>query len=247
MIRVVGDRATDRAVAAVRRNWQLRAAGHDEFYRRYGARQREAWKSACERILPRPLKVLDVGTGTGFLAALLAELGHDVTAVDVAPAMLDRARAEVERRGVDVRLRHCGAHDVAVLGETFDLVTARFVVWTLPAPVDALAAWRQVLRPSGAVLVADARWRTVRSELRRLLASVRRDPGYARRLVRDYRMIGRATPHWPGLTAARTARLLRAAGFGPARRFDHLLPAHAHPSGEDFFLLTAPARVPGNP
>ena len=122
-----------------------------------------------------PLRVLDVGTGTGFLSTLLAELGHEVTAVDPSPAMLGYAREEARRREVEVRFAECGGHDVReVAGDGgFDLVSARYVLWTLPEPVRALRAWRQVLNPGGALLLADGVWHGWRHDARRVLASLR--------------------------------------------------------------------------
>ena len=39
-----------------------------------------------------PLNILDVGTGTGFFAILLAKSGHIATGVDISPKMLAGAR-----------------------------------------------------------------------------------------------------------------------------------------------------------
>ncbi|MEY1556116.1 class I SAM-dependent methyltransferase [Yoonia sp. R2331] len=41
---------------------------------------------------PAPIRVLDIGCGTGLIAARIAQGGHDVTGVDPAGAMLDVAR-----------------------------------------------------------------------------------------------------------------------------------------------------------
>ena len=47
--------------------------------------EKAAWRAALQQFLPpAPATVLDVGTGTGFLALQAAALGHRVTAVDVA-------------------------------------------------------------------------------------------------------------------------------------------------------------------
>lgn len=52
------------------------------------------WFQELEKHLPEngKLKVLDVGTGTGFFAVLLAQAGHRVEGVDLTPAMLEEAR-----------------------------------------------------------------------------------------------------------------------------------------------------------
>ncbi|MEU6130759.1 class I SAM-dependent methyltransferase [Saccharopolyspora sp. NPDC047091] len=245
---------TDRAIEAVRDNWTQRAAAYNDFYERYAQDKREAWRAVCDKAVhaafperSAPLRVLDVGTGTGFLSTLLAELGHEVTAVDPSPAMLGYAREEARRRGVEVRFAECGGHDVReVAGDGgFDLVSARYVLWTLPEPVRALRAWRQVLNPGGALLLADGVWHGWRHDARRVLASLRpgADHGYLLKVARDYRKIGRATPNWSGLTAAKTADLLRAAGFAAGERLDHLLPEYAHPSSAAFHLRTARPRT----
>ena len=52
-------------------------------------------------------RVLDVGTGSGYQAAVLAELARDVTTIERVPELCDRARAVLARAGyerVDVRL-----------------------------------------------------------------------------------------------------------------------------------------------
>jgi protein-L-isoaspartate O-methyltransferase len=63
----------------------------------------EAWVPAIERLLPPPpADVLDIGTGTGFVAFIASSLGHRVTGLDLSAAMLAEARMEAGRRGLDV-------------------------------------------------------------------------------------------------------------------------------------------------
>jgi SAM-dependent methyltransferase len=102
-----------------------------------------AWRAALRATLPEPgATVLDVGTGTGSLGLLAAELGYRVTGLDLSEGMLARARAKAEHRGLDVTL---------VVGSgmepppgPFDAVMERHVLWTMPDPIGALAAWRNV-------------------------------------------------------------------------------------------------------
>src|SRR5438067_12789381 len=53
-----------------------------------------AWMESLRPLLPAaPVDALDVGTGQGFLALLLADFGYRVTGVDTAEGMLDAARS----------------------------------------------------------------------------------------------------------------------------------------------------------
>ena len=69
------------------------------------------WFQELEKHLPEngKLKVLDVGTGTGFFAVLLAQAGHRVEGVDLTPAMLEEARALAAQRGLDITFREMDA------------------------------------------------------------------------------------------------------------------------------------------
>lgn len=223
------------AVAAVAGTWDGRAERYDRYYRTRAAAGRDAWRelyrAAVRALLPadrRPLRILDVGTGTGFAAVLLAELGHQVTGVDLSPQMLGRARAEAQRRGVAVRWRRGDGH--APPGTDYDLVTCRCVLWTLPAPKVALAAWAGSLRPGGAVLVADGLWHTPRQMLH---------PSRLLRAAQDYLAMGRGLPYWRGITAGQAVALLREAGFDQPQRFERLLPRAARGDSRDFFVIGA--------
>jgi S-adenosylmethionine-dependent methyltransferase len=50
-----------------------------------------------ENLPPAPASVLDVGGGAGHQSFLLARVGYDVTLLDSSPAMLDKARQQLER------------------------------------------------------------------------------------------------------------------------------------------------------
>jgi protein-L-isoaspartate(D-aspartate) O-methyltransferase len=50
-------------------------------------------------------KVLEIGTGSGYQAAVLAELGCDVYSVEILPDLADSARHRLERLGYAVHVR----------------------------------------------------------------------------------------------------------------------------------------------
>jgi ubiquinone/menaquinone biosynthesis C-methylase UbiE len=105
-----------------------------------------------------PLRVLDVATGTGFVALLLAALGHDVVAIDLSQDMLREATSTAAERGVRVEFREADAVSPPFEPATFDVVTCRHLLWTLREPEQAMANWRELLRAGGRVLAIDGFW-----------------------------------------------------------------------------------------
>jgi SAM-dependent methyltransferase len=104
-----------------------------------------AWRQALRDTLPGPgAKVLDVGAGTGALALLAAELGFRVTALDLSPGMLAQAERKAKERGLEQRIGFAVGSAAEPPAGPFDAVMERHVLWTLPDPVVALRAWREV-------------------------------------------------------------------------------------------------------
>jgi ubiquinone/menaquinone biosynthesis C-methylase UbiE len=144
--------------------WDAGAATYDRLPR-HGIRhddERRAWRRLVAAILGDPahaavpkLRVLDVGTGTGVLALLAAELGHDVTAVDLSPGMLAQARRRAMDAGLAVTWLEGDAEAPPVEPDSFDAVVSRHLIWTLIAPERAIGAWRNALQPGGLIAVLD--------------------------------------------------------------------------------------------
>jgi SAM-dependent methyltransferase len=114
-----------------------------------------AWTTALERALPdHPVRVLDCGAGTGFLSLIAARLGHRVTALDLAPAMLERLVAAADRDGLSIEVITGRADEPP---GHFDVVMERHLLWTLPDPQAALAAWR-VAASDGRLVLVESLW-----------------------------------------------------------------------------------------
>ncbi len=62
-------------------------------------------RSSSRRCPEPPALVLDAGAGTGALSLLAAELGYDVTALDLSSGMLAEAERKAADRGLDGRMR----------------------------------------------------------------------------------------------------------------------------------------------
>ena len=118
----------------------------------------QRWLHEIERFLPegRSLDILDVGTGTGFFAILLAEKGHRVEGIDLTPAMLEEARWLAKQRNLDITFREMDAQNLDYPNDSFDVVISRNLTWTLPDPESAYAEWFRVLKPGGVLLNFDA-------------------------------------------------------------------------------------------
>ncbi|MEM9473514.1 MAG: class I SAM-dependent methyltransferase [Pseudomonadota bacterium] len=111
----------------------------------------------------RECRVLDCGTGTGALSEALAVIGNrplKIDAVDVSPAMLDKAEARLKRIGADVALRQADIQQLPYDDDSFDIVMAGHILEHLANPVAALAEMARVARP-GALVFACLTRRTL--------------------------------------------------------------------------------------
>ena len=147
--------------------WTGRAPGYSEVNREELATdQREVWKRMLsERIdarfpgqRPAGIHVLEVGTGPGFFAILLAEAGYRVTAVDLTPSMLEQARINAGELGRRIDFREMNAQALDFGDAKFDVILSRNLTWNLPDPARAYAEWARVLKPGGLLMVFDANW-----------------------------------------------------------------------------------------
>jgi SAM-dependent methyltransferase len=99
--------------------------------------------------------ILDVGAGTGRVAIALARAGHDVTALDIEPDLLEELARRAEAAGVTV-------HTVAADAAGFDLDGREFALIAVPMQTIQLldardgffASARRALAPGGLVALA---------------------------------------------------------------------------------------------
>jgi len=129
--------------------------------------KRERWLHEIRRYLPGKapergipgngkLRVLDLGTGTGFFAFLMAEEGHEVTGIDLTPEMIGGARHTAQLLGQDVRFEVMDAERPRFAPESFDVLLTRNLTWTLPHMERAYRSWYELLSPGGVLINFDA-------------------------------------------------------------------------------------------
>ena len=154
---------TETLLEEIEQYWTRRAPSYSDLI------HAELRSDGVERWLPvlqengigeEPLRILDIGTGPGFFAIILAGLGHEVVAVDYTEAMLEEARANARESGVEGRIffMQMDAQDLTVPDDTFDVIVTRNVTWVLEHPDEAYLSWHRVLKPGGTLLNFDAGW-----------------------------------------------------------------------------------------
>lgn len=163
----------------IRRYWDADAATYDDSAQHHpqSPAVQAAWTAALARLLPpAPASVLDCGAGTGFLSLIAARLGHRVTALDVSELMLERLRRAAGAEDLEITVV-VGPADEPPTG--FEAVVERHLLWTLPDPARALAAWRAAA-PGGRLVLVESLWGSVdpvervRSAAQRALRRLRR-------------------------------------------------------------------------
>lgn len=72
--------------------------------------------------------------------------------------MLERAREKARETSASVDLRRGDAEDLQFADDSFDLVTARHLIWTLPNPEEAIREWSRVVKSGGEVVLIEGHW-----------------------------------------------------------------------------------------
>jgi len=132
------------------------------------ARQADVWGSApwenvapqlapvhrhLARVLePRPgVRWLDVGTGTGALAQLAARAGADVTAVDLAPGLLETARRLAADEGLAIDFEVGDAEALDLGDASFEVISSAMGLFLAPDHAAVARELARVCEPGGRI------------------------------------------------------------------------------------------------
>ena len=100
-------------------------------------------------------RVLDVGCGGGLLAEALARAGAQVTAIDLAPGMIEVAKLHALESGLSIDYRWQDAAQLAATAAAgFDVVSCMEMLEHVPEPLQILRTLAQLTRPGGALFVS---------------------------------------------------------------------------------------------
>jgi 2-polyprenyl-6-hydroxyphenyl methylase/3-demethylubiquinone-9 3-methyltransferase len=113
-------------------------------------------------------RVLDVGCGGGLLAESLARQGGVVTAIDLAPSMIEVAQLHAHESQLQSDYQVSAAEPFAARsGAAFDVITCMELIEHVPSPASLLRAVAQMLRPGGQLFIS-----TINRNLRSFLLAI---------------------------------------------------------------------------
>ncbi len=110
-------------------------------------------------------RVLEIGTGSGYQAAVLAELGVDVYSMEIVGPLADLAQARLERLGyTGVHVQHADGYDGWPEVAPFDGIIVTAAPDHVPPPLlDQLAIGATLVIPVGPVGDYQELWRITRT------------------------------------------------------------------------------------
>ncbi|WP_050741348.1 class I SAM-dependent methyltransferase [Acetobacterium bakii] len=133
----------------IENRWNTNAGRYNE---NHGKNENmEQWTAEIKALLGDDLtkKVLDVGTGTGFVSLIEASIGYQTTGLDLSVGMLDFAKKDAETRGLEMNFIKSCVEDIPYADASFDIITNKSLMWTLTDPLKAVSEWRRLLIPDG--------------------------------------------------------------------------------------------------
>jgi ubiquinone/menaquinone biosynthesis C-methylase UbiE len=123
--------------------WERQAGGYEDFFGTITTRLVDPLLDAAQ--VAGGVRVLDVACGPGYVAAAAAGRGASVVGVDIAEAMVSRAR----RLHPELEFRHGDAQALPFPDASFDSVVANFLLLHLGRPEQVAAELARVLAPCG--------------------------------------------------------------------------------------------------
>ncbi len=119
----------------------------------FSEKRYQNWRSLLWEKVEGPA-VLEVGVGTGKNLLSYPE-GMTITAVDLTPGMLDKAKKKAAELNIDVDLQLGDIQTLDYPDDSFDDIVATFVFCSVPDPVMGLSNIRRMVKPDGRVLLLE--------------------------------------------------------------------------------------------
>ena len=96
--------------------------------------------------------IADIGCGGGILSESMANLGAQVTGIDMSASVLEVARLHLLESGLKVNYQQTTVEDFAAKNpEQFDVVTCMELLEHVPDPQSIVTSCAQLVKPNGAI------------------------------------------------------------------------------------------------
>jgi len=139
------------AMRAADQNWADSVAGDMERHYSPG----RTWEALARSALPllETGDVLDIASGDGVLAELLAPHAHRYVCIDASPRVVAAAKERL-RRYKNVEVREADMHALPFVDASFDLVVLMHALTYAAKPAQAVAEAARVLKRGGRLLLS---------------------------------------------------------------------------------------------
>ena len=125
----------------------------------YGVVAQNLESSAKEFLSRIPIdqnsRVLDVACGTGQIAFPAHQAGASVVGIDIAPNLIDQARARAITENCDIQFDVGDAEALPYQDKEFDLVITLIGAMFAPRPVLAASEMKRVCKPGGKIIMGN--------------------------------------------------------------------------------------------
>lgn len=126
-------------------------------YKRFGCDIEKERKFILEKAQPLSGDILEIGTGKGYMAMTLAEMGLKFTTVDISAEEQEFARQNIRHlnleKFVDFRIEN--AEILSFQNDSFDIVLSVNTLHHLKNPFKVVGEMLRVLKPGGRIVLSD--------------------------------------------------------------------------------------------
>jgi ubiquinone/menaquinone biosynthesis C-methylase UbiE len=99
-------------------------------------------------------RLIDIGTGSGYVAIEMAKLGINVIACDLSPQAIKNLQKY--KKGLSLhslQLIVCNAEKISLKDNTVDYILANAILEHMPNEKETIREWRRILKPGGKMFV----------------------------------------------------------------------------------------------
>jgi SAM-dependent methyltransferase len=101
------------------------------------------------------MRILDVACGAGQISIPAARAGAKVTGIDIAPNLIEQARARAQAENLDARFEEGDAEMLPYPDSSFDIVISLIGAMFAPRPELVAAELKRVCRPGGKIIMGN--------------------------------------------------------------------------------------------